>query len=386
MNEKKDGFIYVLSYCFPTLQNMQSGRFVLDQCEELSRRGLNVVVLNIAGVKSLPRSTIEEREINGIRVVEVQNFSFALFKFARLTTKIFTHKYRALCDFAIEKYNKPMKFYAHFSFPSGFSANRLSEYYHIPYIVMEHHSIFFRNKLSTFIRKETKRTIMNSDAFFCVSEALKVAISSHTGCPLNKLLILNNVIDKSFTYIEPKKKVRFCFFSAGNLVKIKRFDLLISAASILNMKGIDFCIRIAGQGVEYEALMEKVKKLNLIGNLEFIGRVGKNEMLREYSLCDAFVLVSRRETYGVAFREALIVGRPVISSDNGGINEGWDDAFGVIVNNITPKRLAESMEAMINGYGSYDLKKISDIAGTKFSNESVCSILIAHLLSSNSRV
>lgn len=380
MNDSNSCNIFILSYCFPNYENPQLGRFVLDQCEELYRRGINIVVLNVASTRKLSKSPISEREINGIKVIELQHFAFALFKLARLTTKMFYHKYDKIYNYTIKKYGIPNKLYAHFCFPTGFVAAKLSKCYHIPFVVMEHHSIFFRDKLPHFIRIQTKNAIMKSDAFICVSEALKVAITNHTGCPKGKLLVINNIIDKSFLYVGPQIKESFCFFSAGNLVKVKRFDLLISAAAILVNKGHDFCIRIAGQGSEYDILKKQVEKLHLINHIQFLGRLSKHEMLTEYSFCDAFILVSRKETYGVAYREALLVGRPVISSDNGGIHEGWDDAFGIIVKDITPGNLAEAMESMIVGYKSYDLKKIADTANTKFSADSVCSKLIPYLV------
>ena len=56
------------------------------------------------------------------------------------------------------------------------------------------------------------------------------------------------------------------------------------------------------------------------------------ELVKSFTACSVFVLLSVRETFGIVYREAMAVGRPVISSPNGGIEDGWDDSNGILLN------------------------------------------------------
>ena len=98
-------------------------------------------------------------------------------------------------------------------------------------------------------------------------------------------------------------------------------------------------------------------------------------MLLEYQRCHSFVLPSAVETYGIVYREALMVGRPVISSENGGIREGWDDMYGFILPETNEDTLCVAMCEMIDQYETFDRKEIANAARASFSADSIIKYL-----------
>lgn len=361
--------IFVISYCFPNNKNPQSGCFVLDQCVLLNKIGYNIVVLNVANF-NLPQYHILRREERGIPVFENATAIKAHSYIPGITYQIYNQLYSRLFKKATVEFGVPDLIYAHFSYPTGFVAQALSRTYHVPYSVMEHSSMFFE-KVPFFVQHRMGSLIEDSKSFMCVSQSLKNAICKVAPSSAEKIQVVYNAIDSDFDYSEPRSCNVFQFFTAGNLVPIKQFHVLISAVAELVNDGFNIKLRIAGEGPERVKLQEQIKSLRLHNNIELIGRLSKVEMKKEYINCSAFVLPSRAETFGVVCREAMFVGRPVISFDNGGIREGWRPEFGIIVKEQTSHELCRAMSEMINNYSIYNHEMISKISHELFSPKSI---------------
>lgn len=366
--------IFVISYCFPNDKNPQSGCFVLDQCVLLEKAGYNIIVLNVANF-NLPNYRINKKEVKEIPVYESATAIKAHSYIPRTTYFIYNYLYGRLFKQAVREIGKPDLIYAHFSYPTGFVAQNLSQKYNIPYAVMEHSSMFFE-RVPCFVKKRLPGLVEGAKNFMCVSESLQKSIEAILPELSKKIMVVYNAIDSSFDY-EPKQADDnvFKFFSAGNLVPIKQFHILIEAIAKLKKEGLHVSLRIAGEGVERPILEKQIKMLGLNNEVKMLGRLNKEEMRKEYIDCSAFVLPSRAETFGIVYREAMFVGRPVICFDNGGINEGWHQDFGIIVKEQTAEALSFDMTLMIEDYNKYNHKKISELSHSLFSPESVSSKL-----------
>jgi glycosyltransferase involved in cell wall biosynthesis len=110
----------------------------------------------------------------------------------------------------------------------------------------------------------------------------------------------------------------------GRLVERKGIPYLIEAVDILT-KQLPVHLNIVGSGPEEPHLKELARSRGLDQSITFHGRIAQEELTRQYSRCDAFVLPaivdSRGDTegLGVVIIEAMSYRRPVVASGVGGI-------------------------------------------------------------------
>ncbi len=99
----------------------------------------------------------------------------------------------------------------------------------------------------------------------------------------------------------------------GRLHEIKGYDVLLRAAAKLRDRGVDFRLKLAGDGPEMGALQQLTESLGLRDRVEFTGWVANpGDFLKTI---DLFVVPSRYESFGLVVIEAMAAGVPVITSD-----------------------------------------------------------------------
>lgn len=366
--------LFVVPSKYPNRFNNQANIFVHEQCVALQKMGYKIIVLD-AGAYNYKKWFTKEawrfvkRDYEGI---EIYSFNtkcilstlfphFYLFNYKRHIAKLF--------KLAKKEYGKPQCVYAHFSEPSGVACIDFCKTERIPLIIAEHGGIYLERDLKNYDKRVLISSLKNASAFLCVSDIQRKAISNYY--PSSNIHVVNNMISNLFAYHETVKKETFIFFSAGNLLPVKNFPLLISAFASAYKKNKNIRLRIAGEGPQYNQLKDSIENNGLQGKIELIGRLTKKEMLSEYINCDSFILLSQHESFGIAFREALAVGRPVISSNNGGILQGWNDGYGYIINDLSLSNVSNAMIDMVTNYFKFDLKKISSICLANFSENNV---------------
>jgi glycosyltransferase involved in cell wall biosynthesis len=109
------------------------------------------------------------------------------------------------------------------------------------------------------------------------------------------------------------------FLFAAKLVARKRCADLLEAYALLRRAGSESLpyILLVGDGAERVALERRAKEIDADG-IRFAGFRSQAEMPRFYDLCDAFVLPSVHEPWGLAVNEAMASGRAVVVSDEVG--------------------------------------------------------------------
>lgn len=363
--------IFVIPSIYPNENNLQSGIFIHEQCKALLSEGHKVVVLDASsyGVKHwLNNNCFFSKHclLDNVDILSLHHFGLMSSSLPIVNTKLYMNKLKRLYRIATKLYGRPDVFYAHFTFQSGFCTYLLSKKTNIPFMVMEHHSLFLQSMLNKHIRKMIIQTVENSNCFICVSETLKNAIIKWTGTD-KKIIVIPNLIDERFCYHTPSNDLTFTFFSAGNLVPSKKFDLLIEAFCKAFANDEKVCLKIAGAGVEYEKLNRLIKDKKRENQIILLGRLNRDEMLKQYIGCKCFVLPSQYETFGIVYREAMAVGRPIISTKNGGIQDGWEDKFGKLIDIGNEVSLINAMQMIYLSIDDYDTKYISNACLNRFS-------------------
>jgi glycosyltransferase involved in cell wall biosynthesis len=110
---------------------------------------------------------------------------------------------------------------------------------------------------------------------------------------------------------------------AGNLVSSKGVDLLLTAAADLTRDGVDYQLKILGQGPEESSLRALAHRLGIDPRIEWSPFVSQARMPEEYGASTITVLPSRgqAEGLGLTLVEALLAGSAVVGTPAGGIPE-----------------------------------------------------------------
>lgn len=367
--------IFVIPSVYPNRCFPGAGIFVREYVSALAGVGHKMVVLDASTMNykywSKPEcGRIIFRDDGDSRVYEHHVRGLAVSRLPGPAVRSTYRKLRKLFDRAVREHGRPDVIVNHFTLPAGFAARRLAEEERLPLAVIEHESVYYEDKLPQFIERELKSTLEAAASFVCVSEPLKRAIEKRTGID-GKIVVVPNMIDDCFMFVPPERGEGFTFFSAGNLVGIKRFDLLISAFGLAFGGRKDVKLRIAGRGPEEESLKKLIASLGLSEQVSMIGYVPHDRIKEEYKKSGCFILLSRRETFGIAYREAMAVGRPIIAPKNGGVEENWDDGNGILLENDSAEAVAEAMKRVVSGEAEFDPEAISRRCRELYSREIV---------------
>ncbi|MGL4739944.1 MAG: glycosyltransferase [Sarcina sp.] len=137
----------------------------------------------------------------------------------------------------------------------------------------------------------------------------------------SKKVIYNPIISEEIMKKSNEEKInfdKFTIISAGRMDKQKGFDRLIKAHANL-VKNKEHDLVLLGQGPELDDLKELAGSLNVSNSVKFLG-FQKNPY-KYIKAADLFVCSSRSEGYSLVVAEALVLERPVITTDITGPTE-----------------------------------------------------------------
>lgn len=100
--------------------------------------------------------------------------------------------------------------------------------------------------------------------------------------------------------------------SVGRLERIKGFDLLIASVPFVLKVFPEARFMIVGQGSQMESLKRLAHNLGVESSVIFVGSVDRKQLPHYYSVCDAFVVPTRCEGFGMVFLEAWACTKPII--------------------------------------------------------------------------
>lgn len=363
--------IFVISPVYPNKENPTLGVFVHEQNKVLADLGHEVIVLDVPAKRynkwfSEDFINIKHSIRDQILIYSLPYRAFMTKKFPRIAMNSYIKQLKKIYEQAVKLHGEPDIIHAHFTFTSGYASSILSAENKVPFIVTEHHSLFLQKRLNKYYIDILKRTIDNSKAFITVSDHLKTSIIDITKTE-KKVTVIPNMINSIFKYYPISRETPFKFFAAGNLVKSKNFSMLLKAFCEAFNKEAEVVLEIAGSGSQEKNLKHLIKKYNRYYQIKLLGRLDRIEILERYKDCNCFILTSKFETFGLVYREAMAVGRPIISSKNGGIEEGWRNDFGILLEHNDIESCKKAMKQMVSNFQNFNLKLISDETVEKYS-------------------
>lgn len=185
-----------------------------------------------------------------------------------------------------------------------------------------HHTKEYGEKIARMM-KECDLTIFGSlHTRLTFENFLDVKI--YNGIHIHNTFDEKNVLEKSLLEI-PDLKYRFVdkrrkiFVSVGRLEYQKGYDFLIEVHKELLDEGFDHIIAVIGDGSENINLKNKIKFFSIEESFLLLGN--QNNPYPYIKNADYYIQSSRYESYPIVLGETLILNKPIISTNVGGISE-----------------------------------------------------------------
>ncbi len=280
-----------------------------------------------------------------------------------------------------EEVAMPDLVHLHVAFPAGRAARILAERWNVPLVITEHWTAYHDSQhIPLWRRVAMRRTALSTSVFCPVTEHLagkmqefKMRNQSRT----ETYKVIPNVVDTAKFNLGSRKR------NKGDEVKILHVSSL--AEDQKNITGIlntistilrtrpefNFSLTIVG-GVDPK-LLDKVRQYATSIYLEepilkLTGAISGDEVAIHMKDCDAVLLFSRKENFPCVIAEAWACGKPVITTDVGGIAEHMHDERGILIKSDDEKALAQ---AILNLDKDWNEEAIRKYAVDVFSVEAV---------------
>ena len=352
-----------------------AGIFIKDQAEILSKQGDQVsIIFPDASLHHWPTlftggadvTYTQEDNINLIR-----SAPFSLPKRNAFFLKYWSRHYGRLFEAYKEHYGFPDILHAH-TWWGGFAALQIAQKYTLPLFVTEHSSDFLKEvRFPAWKLKVIREIFDQSVAVIAVSQTLKLHLQSFTQ---KKIRVIPNVVNTDFftlpvSFHEPSPKVfsPIRLLAIGDLVPVKRFDLLLHSLALLRAKGYAFQLELIGSGPKLKHLQKLAGILKLDRHVHFVGELSREELLPFYHRADLFLSSSDYETFGLVIAEALSCGLPVIATKSGGPEDFLNAQNSILVPKNNPQQMARAIEQIIQKEKVFNPKfsrqKIIDYCG-----------------------
>lgn len=189
-------------------------------------------------------------------------------------------------------------------------------------------------------REERKIYGHSLDKIVCVSDIVMQKIKSYAGDSCNACVIYNP-IDRNLVLRKSKEHLDYLninetgatLISLGSLIEVKGYNRLLSVANRLKNEGFLFKLFILGDGIMRNELMFYITNNNLQSTIFLLGY--KDNPYPYLNKSDIYVCSSYAEGYNTAITEALVLGKPVVSTECSGVKEqlGEHNEWGICVEN-----------------------------------------------------
>ena len=175
----------------------------------------------------------------------------------------------------------------------------------------------------TVATKKLRNIYSRYDKVVCVSQNVKESYQRLFGNS-PEAVVLHNVNDEEeilqkANAFSPEPADTFTFVSIGRLAHQKGYDRLLDACHMLKADGKNFRLLILGEGPERSALEAQILSLGLESRVQLLGF--QENPYPYMKAADCIVCASRYEGFSTVITEALILGKPIVTTPCSGMDE-----------------------------------------------------------------
>ncbi|QHD86671.1 glycosyltransferase [Gordonia sp. JH63] len=205
----------------------------------------------------------------------------------------------------------------------------LAEFFDVPLVSTIHateagrHSGWVSGRTNRQVHSVEWWLVSESDALITCSASMRDEVNRLFGYDATDITVIHNGIDiRTWPFAERARTsgpAELLF--AGRLEYEKGVQDLLAALPRIRRSHPGTTLTIAGDGTQRDWLMEQARKHRVGKAVRFVGPVDHTELVTLMHRCDAIVLPSRYEPFGIVALEAAATGVPLIVSTAGGLGE-----------------------------------------------------------------
>jgi glycosyltransferase involved in cell wall biosynthesis len=317
--------VLLVTPMWPSQQKLGYGTFVEQLAKELQKRGVSVTVIGITNPERSPMALLT--------------------KYAKLATELIAAK---------DNYDVV---HAHYIFPAGLLAAAYARWRGLPLVlniaggdVYEWQRVPFGKLVYRSILASTTKLI------FVSQHSLEKAAGFFGNAIRSKSLIIPYGVRTDLFRVIPRDEARRRLFmqtdnvivlALGSLIWRKGLDVLLRAVSLLD-EPARLLVVFVGDGPERPRLHALAAELGIAERVLFAGWVKPESIPVWYAACDIFVSPSRGESYGIALREAMACGKPIVASRIKAYSIAFDEGVeGLFFERDNHKELASKLKTLI---------------------------------------
>ena len=390
--------LIITSDIYTTDFNPIGAIFQRDQANALLNNGNKTGVLSVGYLpaeflfKKNKYKKIDYKCEDGVNVFRAYTKKILPFRYIPAFWKRFIYTNLGIKVFRkyVSEFGLPDLIHAHNCFYGAVIAEVISRSFNIPFVVTEHNSqfltennldstVFYGNSISTKEKEMFFNIYSKCSKFVAVSNRLmnNIGDSLPKNFDKSKLDRIPNILDSNFSNvnIESFKNDKFTFLNIGSLIDLKNHSQLLEAFALGFSKKQNVQLFIGGVGSNLFKLQQQAEGLGISDKVKFLGYLDRKEVLKYMVECNAFVLPSLYETFGVVLIEALACGKPLIASACGGPNDIINDNNGILVPINDMHSLSQAMQKMYLNSNDYTPIQIQNDCLMKYGED----VIVAQL-------
>ncbi|MBD3409591.1 MAG: glycosyltransferase [Ignavibacteriales bacterium] len=233
---------------------------------------------------------------------------------------------------------------AHFAVPFAVSAQIYRHITGVPFVVSFHGSDVHNEDIYRHYGAVTTAAAENAAATTTISRYLAEEIRRKSDGALDPEVIPNFIPASSFHPDEIDDEPRDRLLHVSNFTANKNVELLARAFALLAEERPGLRLTLAGDGETKERVRELVRALGVGDRVEFIGVVEESDELRRLvGAHDATIMASDMEGLPLSLLETLQCGRPILSTNVGGVPEIVGESYPFL---FPPRDLDACAEAL----------------------------------------
>ncbi len=351
--------VVVVARGLPDAGDPLLGIFELDQARALAAAGHDVVVvaLDVRSVRRRRRLGVHVTLVNGPQPLRAVVCSLPVGAVGDVATaRVLRLAWRLARRRLRRHWGEPDVVHAHFArFGLATRRGRGDRYGHV---VTEHSSVLDGGDLAVGVEQVVRGAYAAADRVLAVSPHLVGVLRDRFGVAA---AYVPDVVDVDL--FDRPRRPRAAgeparLLSVGNLVPRKRMGLLLDAYAAARL---DATLTVVGDGPERAALEARTPP-----GVALVGARDREAVAGLLAATDGFVLLSRHETFGVVYAEAMAAGVPVLSSRCGGPEGFVTPDVGRFTDATDPSRVAADLAAFVAGLDRYDPAAVRAAAVAQF--------------------